>query len=98
MDDRQRDGRALQRQAALAGGRRWRRAGCSTCIMRISCAIPADMRPMAASREAMEDLKRILAGRSAFYSKAELHFNTSDYSLPQAHEALAAQVKALIGR
>lgn len=61
-------------------------------------AAQGDMRPMAASREAMEDLKRILAGRSAFYSKAELHFNTSDYSLPQAHEALAEQVKALIGR
>jgi XRE family aerobic/anaerobic benzoate catabolism transcriptional regulator len=29
------------------------------------------MRPMAASREAMEDLKGILAGRAAFYSKAE---------------------------
>ncbi|WP_302174683.1 helix-turn-helix transcriptional regulator [uncultured Hydrogenophaga sp.] len=61
-------------------------------------AAQGDLRPMAASREAMEDLKRILAGRSAFYSKAELHFNTSDYSLPQAHEALSAQVKALIGR
>ena len=60
-------------------------------------AAQGDMRPMAASREAMEDLKRILAGRSAFYSKAELHFNTSDYSLPQAHAALAEQVRALIG-
>ena len=29
-------------------------------------AAQGDMRPMAASREAMEDLKRILAGRSAF--------------------------------
>ena len=29
------------------------------------------MRPMAASSEAMEDLKTILAGRTAFYSKAE---------------------------
>ncbi|MDO9200150.1 MAG: helix-turn-helix transcriptional regulator, partial [Hydrogenophaga sp.] len=35
-------------------------------------AAQGDMRPMAASREAMEDLKRILAGRSAFYSKADL--------------------------
>ena len=31
-----------------------------------------DLRPMAASKEAMEDLKGILAGRAAFYSKAEL--------------------------
>ena len=32
-----------------------------------------DLRPMAASREAMEDLKSILAGRAAFYSKADMH-------------------------
>jgi len=33
-----------------------------------------DLRPMAASREAMEDLKGILAGRAAFYSKASSHW------------------------
>ncbi|MFM2111880.1 MAG: Shikimate kinase, partial [Pseudomonadota bacterium] len=43
-----------------------------------------DMRPMAGSAEAMEDLKRILEGRSAFYSKADLVFNTSDYELDDA--------------
>lgn len=43
-----------------------------------------DMRPMAGSPEAMEDLKRILEGRSAFYSKADLVFNTSDYVLEDA--------------
>ena len=43
-----------------------------------------DMRPMAGSPEAMEDLKRILEGRSAFYSKADLVFNTSDYTLDDA--------------
>jgi XRE family aerobic/anaerobic benzoate catabolism transcriptional regulator len=32
---------------------------------------------MAASREAMEDLKGILAGRAAFYSKAEFRLDTS---------------------
>jgi XRE family aerobic/anaerobic benzoate catabolism transcriptional regulator len=36
-----------------------------------------DTRPMAASREAMEDLKGILAGRAAFYSKAEFRLDTS---------------------
>lgn len=36
-----------------------------------------DLRPMAASKEAMEDLRSILAGRAAFYSKAELSLNTS---------------------
>jgi len=38
-------------------------------------AAQGDMRPMAASREAMEDLKRILEGRSAFYSKADMAIN-----------------------
>jgi XRE family transcriptional regulator, aerobic/anaerobic benzoate catabolism transcriptional regulator len=36
-----------------------------------------DLRPMAASKEAMEDLKGILAGRAAFYSKADLQVDTS---------------------
>lgn len=40
-----------------------------------------DLRPMAASPEAMEDLKTILAGRSAFYSKAQYRVNTSDQPL-----------------
>lgn len=42
-------------------------------------AAQGDMRPMAASSEAMEDLKRILAGRSAFYAKADLRFDTSHH-------------------
>jgi XRE family aerobic/anaerobic benzoate catabolism transcriptional regulator len=60
-------------------------------------AAQGDMRPMAASREAMEDLKRILAGRSAFYSKAELHFNTSTYgSVDAAFQALRDEVRTLV--
>ncbi|MBL0920011.1 MAG: helix-turn-helix transcriptional regulator [Hydrogenophaga sp.] len=60
-------------------------------------AAQGDMRPMAASREAMEDLKRILAGRSAFYSKAELHFNTSAFEgVDGAFAALRDQVRALV--
>ncbi|EWS62498.1 anaerobic benzoate catabolism transcriptional regulator [Hydrogenophaga sp. T4] len=55
------------------------------------------MRPMAASREAMEDLKRILAGRSAFYSKADLHFNTSGQSVDDAFDALRTQVREVLG-
>jgi XRE family transcriptional regulator, aerobic/anaerobic benzoate catabolism transcriptional regulator len=43
-----------------------------------------DLRPIAASQEAMEDLKAILAGRSAFYAKAEYSLNTSGQSLEQA--------------
>ena len=34
-------------------------------------AAQGDTRPMAASKEAMDDLRRILAGRAAFYSKAD---------------------------
>ncbi|WP_244789231.1 helix-turn-helix transcriptional regulator [Cupriavidus pauculus] len=40
-----------------------------------------DYRPMAASKEAMEDLRQILQGRAAFYSKAEFAVDTSAHSL-----------------
>lgn len=52
-----------------------------------------DLRPMAASREAMEDLKRILEGRSAFYSKADLAFNTSQRLLEESFASLRDQVR-----
>jgi XRE family aerobic/anaerobic benzoate catabolism transcriptional regulator len=48
-----------------------------------------DLRPMAASREAMEDLKGILAGRAAFYAKAEFRLDTSAQLLAQTFEALS---------
>ncbi len=50
-----------------------------------------DMRPMAASREAMADLKSILAGRAAFYSKAELRVDTSAQPLDVTFQELAAR-------
>ena len=40
-------------------------------------AAQGDTRPMAASREAMADLRRILAGRAAFYAKADATLDTS---------------------
>jgi XRE family aerobic/anaerobic benzoate catabolism transcriptional regulator len=52
-----------------------------------------DLRPMAASREAMEDLKRILEGRAAFYSKADLAFNTSQRPLDASFTALRDEVR-----
>jgi len=55
-----------------------------------------DLRPMAASGEAMEDLKRILAGRSAFYAKADLRFNTSDWPEDEAFERLRAMVHQVV--
>ena len=60
-------------------------------------AAQGDMRPMAASREAMEDLKRILEGRSAFYSKADLSVNTSGRSEDQAFETLRLAVRQHLG-
>ncbi|MDQ2777993.1 MAG: helix-turn-helix transcriptional regulator [Pseudomonadota bacterium] len=58
-----------------------------------------DLRPMAASTEAMEDLKRILAGRAAFYSKSDLRLDTSAQPLQQSFEKLLAMVRqSLDGR
>jgi XRE family aerobic/anaerobic benzoate catabolism transcriptional regulator len=51
-----------------------------------------DMRPMAASREAMDDLRSILAGRTAFYSKADIHVDTSTQPLAETFELLQARV------
>ena len=61
-------------------------------------AAQGDMRPMAASREAMEDLKRILEGRSAFYSKADLRVNTSGRSEDEAFQALRESVRDHLDR
>ena len=52
-----------------------------------------DMRPMASSKEAMEDLKQILKGRTAFYSKADLTINTSAQGLEPTFELLGTQVR-----
>jgi XRE family transcriptional regulator, aerobic/anaerobic benzoate catabolism transcriptional regulator len=51
-----------------------------------------DMRPMAGNAEAMDDLKRILAGREAFYAKADLTFDTGGRTLADAFIALRAAV------
>ncbi|MCU0931696.1 MAG: helix-turn-helix transcriptional regulator [Serpentinimonas sp.] len=59
-------------------------------------AAQGDLRPMAASREAMEDLKRILEGRMPFYSKADLVFNTSAQDLEAGFRLLRQQVRQLL--
>ncbi len=56
-------------------------------------AAQGDLRPMAASKEAMEDLKGILAGRAAFYSKAELRLDTSAQPLEPTFQALRDMVR-----
>ena len=55
-----------------------------------------DLRPMAASREAMEDLKGILAGRAAFYSKAQLRLDTSAQPLEATFLRLRDMVRDLL--
>jgi XRE family transcriptional regulator, aerobic/anaerobic benzoate catabolism transcriptional regulator len=52
-----------------------------------------DLRPMAASKEAMQDLKDILAGRAAFYSKAQLRVDTSAQELTATFAALRHVVR-----
>lgn len=56
-------------------------------------AAQGDLRPMEASREAMEDLKGILAGRAAFYSKAEFRLDTSAQPLDATFDALRTLVR-----
>jgi XRE family aerobic/anaerobic benzoate catabolism transcriptional regulator len=69
----------------------WLRAAPEDHMRRV--AAQGDMRPMAASREAMDDLKGILAGRVAFYSKAELSLDTSVQPLEPTFVALRKLVR-----
>jgi XRE family aerobic/anaerobic benzoate catabolism transcriptional regulator len=55
-----------------------------------------DLRPMAASREAMEDLKGILIGRAAFYSKAQFKLDTSAQTLEPTFVALREMVRKVL--
>jgi len=61
-------------------------------------AAQGDTRPMAASKEAMDDLRRILAGRAAFYSKADLSVDTSGQDLAQSFRALRTTVREAMSR
>ncbi len=47
-----------------------------------------DMRPMANNRDAMSDLKRILAEREALYSKADIQVDTSGRTFEESLEIL----------
>jgi len=72
----------------------WLKAEAADHMRRV--AAQGDMRPMAASREAMEDLKRILEGRSAFYSKADLTLDTSAQDLDATYARLHGAVQELL--
>ena len=54
-----------------------------------------DLRPMSGNREAMDDLKHILAGRAAFYSKADATCDTGAQTVEQAFSALKALLSKL---
>jgi XRE family transcriptional regulator, aerobic/anaerobic benzoate catabolism transcriptional regulator len=56
-----------------------------------------DTRPMAASKEAMEDLRSILVGRAAFYSKAQLRLDTSAQALDLTFGRLRQMVRQILG-
>jgi XRE family transcriptional regulator, aerobic/anaerobic benzoate catabolism transcriptional regulator len=59
-----------------------------------------DLRPMSGNRgnqEAMEDLKRILAGRNELYSRADMAFDTSEKTLADAYLQLRDRLAARLG-
>ncbi len=51
-----------------------------------------DTRPMAENEQAMEDLRRILAGRNALYSKADARIDTAGKTVAQSLAELKAAV------
>ncbi|MGO8918449.1 MAG: helix-turn-helix transcriptional regulator [Stellaceae bacterium] len=51
-----------------------------------------DTRPMAENEQAMEDLRRILAGRTALYSKADATVDTAGKTVEQSFRELRAAV------
>jgi XRE family aerobic/anaerobic benzoate catabolism transcriptional regulator len=56
-----------------------------------------DLRPMSGNKEAMVDLRRILAARDPFYRKADVSADTTGKSLPRAFADLRAAVRAELG-
>lgn len=56
-----------------------------------------DLRPMSGNREAMEDLKRILAGRNELYGRADMTFDTSEKTLADAYLQLRDRLAARLG-
>jgi len=51
---------------------------------------------MAGNLEAMDDLKRILAGREPFYAKADLAFDTEGRALADAYLELRSSIRQRI--
>ena len=74
----------------------WLKATPSEHMQRVMAQ--GDMRPMTGHAEAMDDLKRILTGRAAFYGKADLTFDTAGKPIESCYSALVAALSHAIGR
>lgn len=70
----------------------WLRASPEEHMARV--VAQGDNRPMADNKEAMEDLKRILAGRVAMYSKADVAIDTSGKTIDESFASLVESVAA----
>ena len=73
----------------------WLRADPQDHLQRVTAQ--GDLRPMAASKEAMQDLKSILAGRAAFYSKAQFTLDTSALALEPTFLVLREMIRQAFG-
>jgi len=74
----------------------WLRASPEEHMQRVIAQ--GDLRPMAGNQEAMDDLQRILAGRAAFYGRADRQVDTSGRSVAQAFDGLCEAVREATGR
>jgi XRE family aerobic/anaerobic benzoate catabolism transcriptional regulator len=70
----------------------WLKAAPETHMQRV--AAQGDLRPMKASRQAMDDLKAILESRSALYARAHASIDTEGLTPDEGLAALAALVPA----
>ena len=64
----------------------WLRASPEEHMQRVIAQ--GDMRPMSHHRDAMSDLKRILAEREALYAKADIQINTAGRTVQENLETL----------
>src|SRR4030095_9863993 len=74
----------------------WLQASAEEHMARV--AAQGDTRPMAQSREAMADLRRILVGRAAFYAKADATFDTAGRREAESLAGRLALASDLLGR
>lgn len=69
----------------------WLRAAPEEHMARV--AAQGDYRPMAGNREAMDDLRRILAGREALYAQADVTIDTAGKTVEQSLSGLVRAVQ-----